>query len=145
MKARTAGVLLFLAVLGGILPWLASFGSISFLETHPGLPLLLGQSLIMPVIAMASWLVARHFWPEFSRLSALAIIAGMWLVPDVWMLLKTSPPQTHPNSPLDIASFLAAGPVILSVYMLNSIGLLLAVLSLTLVAAWPRPKISHGA
>ncbi len=61
------------------------------------------------------------------------------------MLLSGGRTPGHPISLPAAASFLTSGPMILSVYMLNSIGLVATVFSLAGAAVWSKPKVSHGA
>ncbi len=136
MRPNRALILAVVLIAGGGLPWLASVESLKLLDNQSGLPLLAGQTLTMPLVALTVWLVVRRLWPQLSRLAAIALILGIWLVPSVWILLTDTGNTGKPMIAGALPSFLAVGPAILSVYLLNSIGLVATLASLSIAAMW---------
>jgi hypothetical protein len=131
-------------VVGGALPWLASFASLKFLQNWPGVPLLLGQTLVMPAMALAPWWATGYVWPGRSRSRALLLGLGLWFVPTIWLALSD---VGRPGSDLrmTLPTMLAGGPMILSVYMLNSLGLAAAFVVLGVAAFWRQREVPSGA
>lgn len=146
MKARRVAALGSVMVVGGALRWLASVASLKLLETHPGLPLFLGQTLTMPIVAVGVWLAVRHFWPTHARIAALLLALSTWLVPGLWLILSDlGRPGSEPLRLSAVPALLAGGPAILSAYMVNSLGLAAALIALCSLTLWRRGETHIGA
>jgi len=129
-------ILTTVLIAGGGLAWLASVASQKLLDNQSGLPVLAGQTLTMPLVALTIWFIVRRLWPQLSRLSAISLILGIWLVPSLWILLTDTGHTGEPMTAAALLSFVAVGPAILSVYLLNSIGLAATLISLCVAAMW---------
>ena len=125
-------------IAGGALPWLASRASLSVVDNQQGFPLLAAQTLSMPLVALSIWFLLGRIWPGRSRLVAALLAVALWVVPGIWLAFSDVS-RSGLESLKALPGLLAAGPMILSVYMLNSIGLVVALGLLGGIAAW-RPR-----
>ena len=128
-----------LVIIGGALPWIASRATLSVLDNQQGLPLLAGQTLSMPLGALAAWLLLRRTWPARSRPAAALLAVALWLFPGFWLAFSDIGRSGWKQSMKALPSLLSAGPLILSVYFLNTIGLVAALGLLFGIALW-RPR-----
>jgi len=133
-------------VIGGAVPWLASMLSLKLLDSHSGPPLLLAQTVTMPLVAFGTWLTVSRLWPGRARLVAFLLALSIWLVPGLYLLFSdVGRPGRVPLTLLAVPSLLASGPMILSVYMLNSLGLIATLGLLCCLTVWRQREMQQGA
>ena len=138
MRPTRVTFIVALLIAGGALPWLASWASLSALDSQQSLPLLAGQTLSLPLVTLAVWFLLRRVWLGRSRLAAALLAASLWLVPGFWLAFSDIG-RSGGTFVKALPGLLSGGPMILSVYLLNSIGLVMALGLLVGIALWgPR-------
>lgn len=118
---------------GGALPWVAGFASFSVLQNHPTL-LLIWQTLMVPMLALASWFLLNQLSPA-PRLYAALLCLSIWLAPGLW-LASSDVGRAGWIWFKELPTLLWQGPIILSLYMTTSLGLAMAVVALGGAAFW---------
>ena len=131
--------------MGGAVPWLASYASLNLMDQRSGLPLLAAQTLTMPAGAVVVWVALKRLWPGNARLCAALLALSVWLMPGLYLALADGGRVGGGVTRIQaVPGLLAAGPMILSVYMLNSFGLAAALIVLGTVAVWRQRGIPAG-